>query len=156
LVCFSSYIIKLSKCNSRQASLQPNGRVISGRIFRSEPQHMTYILLIYEENNICVCSCFSIPGIKLSSYSESPGMSNIPVTLKIEDNSNYYFKPGFPYNGRVSNRWLFAMFLFIHLIGFFFLVFLLFFFLLFSKVNAVFVRLHFLGQIQVALTVITS
>ncbi|XP_060595045.1 alpha-2-macroglobulin-like [Ruditapes philippinarum] len=40
-------------------------------------------------------------GIKLSSYSESPGMSNIPVTLKIEDDSNYYFKPGFPYNGRV-------------------------------------------------------
>ena len=45
---------------------------------------------------------FSLSGIELSGSSEGPRMSFNPLNLRIEDDSSNYYKPGFPYNGRVS------------------------------------------------------
>ncbi|XP_052279729.1 ovostatin-like isoform X1 [Dreissena polymorpha] len=40
-------------------------------------------------------------GVELSGKKEGPGLSMNPLLLTLEDDSDGYFKPGFPYKGRV-------------------------------------------------------
>ena len=45
---------------------------------------------------------YQILGIELHGNSEGPSLSQYPLQLKMEDDSNNYFKPGLPFRGRVS------------------------------------------------------
>jgi len=41
-------------------------------------------------------------GVNLYGEGDGPSLSFNPLTLTLEDDSDGYFKPGFPYKGRVG------------------------------------------------------
>ena len=47
-------------------------------------------------------------GVELSGKKEGPGLSMNPLLLTLEDDSDGYFKPGFPYKGRVGVTQIFC------------------------------------------------